>query len=89
MRMEPGRHLVYLWRLSVFMTACRSWPTLRENVRMINRNTVLTTDSLNYDRLYDLGYYFEGGTLTDEDNVLTSEWGEYSLPPSWLSSITT
>ena len=21
---------------------------------------------------------FEGGTLTDEDNVLTSEWGEYS-----------
>lgn len=20
----------------------------------------------------------EGGTLTDEDNVLTSEWGEYS-----------
>ncbi len=51
---------------------------LRENVRMINRNTVLTTDSLNYDRLYNLGYYFEGGTLTDEDNVLTSIWGEYS-----------
>lgn len=51
---------------------------LRENVRMINRNTVLTTDSLNYDRLYNLGYYFEGGTLTDEENVLTSVWGEYS-----------
>ena len=51
---------------------------LRENVRMINRNTELTTDSLNYDRLYNLGYYFDGGTLTDEENVLTSEWGEYS-----------
>ena len=38
----------------------------------------MTTDSLNYDRLYNLGYYFEGGTLTDEENVLTSEWGEYS-----------
>ena len=71
------------------MTACRSWPWLRENVRMINRNTVLTTDSLNYDRLYDLGYYFEGGTLTDEDNVLTSEWGEYSPATKLLSSTTT
>ncbi len=46
---------------------------------MINRNTTLLTDSLNYDRLYDLGYYFEGGiTLMDEENVLTSDWGEYS-----------
>ncbi|MBO4985447.1 MAG: hypothetical protein J6C87_07395 [Bacteroides sp.] len=50
----------------------------RENVRMINRNNVLTTDSLNYDRLYNLGYYFEGGSLSDEENVLTSDWGEYS-----------
>ena len=51
---------------------------LRENVKLINRKTILTTDSLNYDRLYNLGYYFEGGTLTDEDNILTSDWGEYS-----------
>ena len=51
---------------------------LRENVKMVNRNTTLLTDSLNYDRLYDLGYYFEGGTLMDEENVLTSDWGEYS-----------
>lgn len=47
---------------------------IRENVKMINRNTTLLTDSLNYDRLYDLGYYFEGGTLMDEENVLTSDW---------------
>lgn len=51
---------------------------LRKNVRMENRNTTLLTDSLNYDRLYNLGYYFDGGTLMDEKNVLTSEWGEYS-----------
>lgn len=51
---------------------------LREHVKLINRTTELTTDSLNYDRLYNYGYYFEGGTLTDEENVLTSEWGEYS-----------
>ena len=51
---------------------------LRMNVRLINRNTELTTDSLNYDRVYNLGYYFTGGTLTDEENVLSSIWGEYS-----------
>mgnify|MGYP002534225012 CR=1 FL=1 len=51
---------------------------VRENVRMENRQTVLLTDSLNYDRLFDLGYFFDGGTLMDEENVLTSEWGEYS-----------
>ena len=51
---------------------------LREHVRMINRDTELTTDSLNYDRILNLGYYFEGGTLADSVNVLTSWWGEYS-----------
>lgn len=51
---------------------------LRRNVRMENRSTTLLTDSLNYDRLYNLGYYFDGGTLMDESNVLTSEWGEYN-----------
>lgn len=48
------------------------------NVRMENRNTTLLTDSLNYDRVYNLGYFFDGGTLMDEQNVLTSEWGQYS-----------
>jgi lipopolysaccharide export system protein LptA len=47
-------------------------------VRMENRKTTLITDSLNYDRLYNVGYYFDGGTLMDEENVLTSDWGEYS-----------
>ncbi len=56
---------------------------LRNHVRMINRNTVLTTDSLNYDRVYNLGYYFEGGRLSDEENNLSSEWGEYSPATKW------
>lgn len=51
---------------------------VRFNVRMENRNTTLLTDSLNYDRVYNLGYFFDGGTLMDEENVLTSDWGEYS-----------
>lgn len=51
---------------------------MRMNVRMENRTTTLLTDSLNYDRVYNLGYYFNGGTLMDEQNVLTSDWGQYN-----------
>ncbi len=51
---------------------------MRENVILRHRNTTLFTDSLDYDRLYSLGYYFDGGRLVDEDNQLTSDWGEYS-----------
>ena len=51
---------------------------LRHNVRMVNRKTTLVTDSLNYDRLANLAYYYTGGQITDPLNVLTSVWGEYS-----------
>jgi len=51
---------------------------LRHNVRMVNRKTTLTTDSLNYDRLGNLAYYYTGGKIKDDVNTLTSIWGEYS-----------
>lgn len=51
---------------------------MRNNVVMINRNTTLETDSFNFDRVANLGYYFEGGTLYDDKNTLTSFWGQYS-----------
>ncbi len=50
---------------------------IRHNVVMTHRNSVLLTDSLNYDRLYNVGYFFEGGKLIDGENTLTSDWGEY------------
>lgn len=50
---------------------------VRENVVMIDKQMILTTDSLNYDRTINLGYYFNWGTVEDTLNVLTSEWGEY------------
>ena len=76
-RMEQGDTL-FIYGDYLYYDGMTQIAQLRENVKMINRNTTLLTDSLNYDRLYNLGYYFEGGTLTDEENVLTSEWGEYS-----------
>lgn len=51
---------------------------LRHNVRMENRKTTLTTDSLNYDRNSNLAYYYTGGKIVDPENTLTSVWGQYS-----------
>lgn len=50
---------------------------MRKNVEMIHRHQILRTDSLNYDRMYNVGYYFEGGELIDGKNNLKSDWGEY------------
>lgn len=51
---------------------------MRHNVRMLNRKTTLTTDSLNYDRAANLSYYYTGGKISDQLNELTSLWGQYS-----------
>ena len=51
---------------------------LRNNVRLIHHEAVLTTDSLNYDRLNDIAYYYSGGKIVDNLNTLTSEWGQYT-----------
>lgn len=50
----------------------------RYNVILRNRATKLFTDSLDYDRLATLGYFFEGGTLVDGENTLVSDYGEYN-----------
>ncbi|MBP6230378.1 MAG: hypothetical protein KA397_01825 [Paludibacteraceae bacterium] len=50
---------------------------LRNNVRMVNRNSVLTTQKLDYDTYQSIGYYYDNGTLTDKTNILSSQKGEY------------
>ena len=49
----------------------------RHNVLLRHRGTKLYTDSLNYERLSNIGYFFEGGKMVDRNNVLVSDWGEY------------
>lgn len=50
----------------------------RGHCTMIHRNTKLVTSYLDYDRLYDVGMYINGGTLYDKENVLVSDWGQYT-----------
>lgn len=49
----------------------------RKGVVLKHRKSTLYTDSLDYDRLYSMGYFFDGGKLVDANNVLTSDWGQY------------
>ena len=49
----------------------------RQNVVLKHRQQTLYTDSLNYDRLYEYAYFFNGGRLIDGDSKLSSDWGEY------------
>ena len=49
----------------------------RYNVVLKHRKSTLYCDSLDYDRMYNFGNFFEGGKLVDGTAVLTSDWGEY------------
>ena len=49
----------------------------RYNVVLKHRKSTLYTDSLDFDRMYNFGNFFEGGKLVDGKSTLTSDWGEY------------
>lgn len=55
---------------------------MRRHVKLIHGReeenpTILTTDSLNYDRKTETAYYFTGGTVRDSLNTLVSIRGNY------------
>ena len=81
-RMEQGDTL-FVYSDKLFYDGTARFAKLRcgpsePSVRLINRDVKLTTDSLDYDLLQELGWYGYGGRLEDNLNVLTSEYGEYS-----------
>lgn len=50
----------------------------RGRVFFYHRKSRLETHHLDYDRMYGVGLYYDGGTLYDADNVLDSQWGQYT-----------
>ncbi len=48
-----------------------------KKVRLINRDVELKTDVFNYSLADNVGYYEVGGELTDKENRLTAQAGEY------------
>lgn len=76
-RMEQGDTL-FVYGDYLFYDGNSQIAYLRENVRMENGEVTLFTDSLNYERIPDIGYYFEGGLIVDSLNQLSSFYGQYS-----------
>lgn len=76
-RMEQGDTL-FVYGDYLFYDGNTQMAYLRDNVRMENGQVTLFTDSLNYDRVANIGYYFEGGLIVDEENELSSYYGQYS-----------
>ena len=49
----------------------------RDHVVLRHRTSTLYTDELYYDRIWNQGYFQNGGRLVDNGTTLTSDWGEY------------
>ncbi len=77
-RMEQGDTL-FLFGDYLDFNGVTNIARVRDNVRLIDKDIVLETDSLDFDRNRNLGYFFEYGTLSDETGVLRSYYGEYNL----------
>ncbi len=50
---------------------------VRKNVRVVKKDILLTTQFLDFDRIKNVGYYYNKGKVVSGDNVLTSERGIY------------
>ena len=75
-RMEQGDTL-FVYADFLYYNGDDEYAKLRNNVRLENKEVTLFTDSLDYDMIENLGYYFEGGKIVDEKNELASVYGQY------------
>ncbi|MDR0573655.1 MAG: hypothetical protein LBG96_06425 [Tannerella sp.] len=81
-RLEQGDTL-FVYGDYLFYDGNLELAQMRHHVRMVNiqqdtSEVILYTDSLDYNRRTDIGYYFEGGRIVDAENELTSVFGQYS-----------
>ena len=77
-RMEQGDTL-FLYGDYLDFDGVTNIARVRNNVRLIDKDIVLETDSLDFDRNRNLGYFFEYGVLYDGTGTLKSYYGDYNL----------
>ena len=66
-----------LWGDFMLYNGNTEFAKVRDNVIMKDPKITLTTDFLDYDGLFDIGYYFNWGQLKDSQNTLDSKKGNY------------
>ena len=68
---------VELFSDSLYYTGNTKMAELFGNVKLVDKNTTLTTKHLLFDRNTNIGYYYHDGKIIDNDNTLTSKEGYY------------
>ena len=78
--MQQGDTL-HLYGESVRYDANIKKAEVRKNVRLIDGESVVETQFLDFDVQNNLGYYFNGGEIRNGENILKSERGYYYTQP--------
>lgn len=68
-----------LYAQKIFYNGDISFARASKDVRLINKNTTLYTDTLDYDMAANIGYYDDHGKIVDSLNTLTSVTGKYFI----------
>ncbi|MDX8340389.1 OstA-like protein [Draconibacterium sp. IB214405] len=70
---------LHLYARKVYYDGDRSFAQAIKNVKLVNPEITLYTDTLDYDMNLNVGYYDCGGKIVDSTNTLTSKVGQYFL----------
>lgn len=70
---------LHLWGDKIYYDGISKMSQLDDNVKMIHNNTILNTSHLNYNMDEEIAWYFGGGQIIDNSNILESAWGYYYL----------
>lgn len=68
---------VHLYGDFMFYNGNTDLGKFRNNVRLVNKETTLYTDSLDFNNALNIAYYDVGGKIVNEENTLTSIIGYY------------
>ncbi len=68
---------VHLYASEVYYDGDKSFAKAKYNVKLLNKEATLYTDTLDYDMELNIGYYNQWGKIVDSTNTLTSQKGKY------------
>jgi len=68
---------IELFSDSLYYTGNTKMAELFGDVKLVDKNTTLTTEHLLFDRNTNIGYYYHNGKIIDDKNTLTSKEGYY------------
>ena len=70
---------LHLYANKVFYDGDKNFVRAIQNVKLLNKDITLYTDTLYYDLEQDIGYYDSFGKIIDSTNTLTSKVGRYYM----------